>query len=526
MSIHRGRSETSVPMSESDSQPFTQFPTQLAGGAGMALGGKLTGTGLRYLSQMLIARLLGADSLGLYALGLVVCQLAELFARMGLQSGVMRYVSIYHGDGSTRRLKGVLLYALVLPLVGGGLLSVVLVLTANMIAIRILGKPELAPLLRILGASLPFGASMTVAAYATTGFLTTKYLVCVREMIHPFANLALIAILYFAGFGVRGAAVAWFAAAVIGWGSSLFAVYVLFPPIRDRSITPIFETRDLLRFSLPLVASDLMVFILVWTDTLMLGYFVGASDIGVYRAASQTALLLSVFITSLNVVFAPMLAGTYSRGDHAGMQSLFKTSTRWSILTTLPFFVVIGVAAKDVLRVFGPGFAVAWIPLIVLASGQLVNAGTGSAGWMLVMSGHQYLKLAGDLGLAGMNILMNLLLIPRMGVLGAAVATGISIATVNLLRLLQVRRTLRIQPYDRKLAKVLTAGTAAFGGGFAVHRLLAESHFLVSLLASASSVIAIYVLVILIFRLDAEDRHVLAALGRRIQSRSRRTPQS
>jgi O-antigen/teichoic acid export membrane protein len=481
---------------------------RIAVGASVSFLGKLTGTGLRYLSQVAIALFLGANLFGIYALGIAIYQFGELLAAMGLGSGVVRYAAIHHGGRDGSRLLGVLKQSTRLPFLGGLIVGLAIFMLADTIALRWFDKPPVAVVLRIVAVALPFGASMIVTALATTGFQVTRYLVYIRELVHPALNLLFVILLCSLGLGIIGASIAWVIAAVVGLSVALYVVRRLIPSAASGPVKPVYETGTLLAFSLPLLLGELSWLLLLWTDIIMLGSFRSAGDVGVYRAASQTALFIPVFLGSINTIFAPMIADFHNKGDINSMKASFQTSTRWSLLLSVPLFLVMVVAGEELLRVFGSAFVVGSLPLVVLGMGQLVNAGSGGVGYMLIMSGHQYLKLAGDLVFAVVNIVLNALLIPTWGLMGAAVATGISIAGLNVLRGLQVYRILGVQAYAVSYVKIAVAGLVAVLGGMFVHQLAFRAHFLFTLLASVLAIAVLYGLALWALRFEEADRLV------------------
>ena len=489
----------------------------VAKGAGIAFTGKVSGSGIKYFTQIIIARFLGTKLFGLYALGMVVYEVAELLSRMGLPLGAVRYVSIHHGAGDAQRLKGILLQAICLPFFGGAILGAAIFLASEYLAQNIFGKPELTLVLRVLAISLPFWASTVVTARATTGFKTTKYLVLIREYLQPLSNLIMVVFLFLIGLRLFGATLAWVLSFLLGFVSALYFIKRIFPPVAQKYIKPIFESRQLLKFSLPLALGDFMLFLLLRIDILMIGYFRPSSEVGIYRAASQTSLLLLIFITSLNNIFAPLIADIFIKDEKEKMKQLFKTVTRWSFTLTLPLFLVIGIGGKNILHIFGSDFTAGYLPLVILAAGQLINAGTGGIGYMLVMSGHQYKKLFGDLAIVIINITLNIILIPRWGLVGAAVATGVSIAGVNLIRVAQVYFTLRVHAYSWIYLKITGVGALAVLSGLAIRNFFQAGHFFLSFMVTAGVMLLVYALLIWKTCFEEADKMILERIRQKLR---------
>jgi O-antigen/teichoic acid export membrane protein len=492
----------------------------VARGAGLALFGRVVGNALRYGSYLAIARLLGAEGFGLYALGLAVYQLMEVGASMGLPQGSVRYVSMYLRGGDVRKLKGVLQDGWRLALGMGFVFGLILVLAAPSLAWGVFHDPPLVDVLRVFALGLPFGAAAYVIAMATTGFHTTRHLVILRELFQPFAFLiGVIGLTYLSGVGLVGTVVAWSLAALLTFLLSLRVLKGIHPAMTERSIPSLPQRWTLLRFSWPLWLAGLSGFALLWTDTLLLGYFREADEVGIYRAAAQTALLLILPLTALNAIFSPKIAALYYGGEREKLARLFKATAYWSFSLTLPGFLLLLLAGREVLRLFGEEFVLGLGPLGVLAAAQLVNASTGSVGFALIMTGRSLPYLLGDLVLVGLNLLLNLLLIPRWGLLGAAVATGISLAGVNLVRLLQVYRLLGFHPYDRSYVKSAVAGGAAGLAVWGLRGWLPELHFLITLGITALAVVVVYLLVRTGVGWEPEDRSLVRAFRGRLRPR-------
>jgi O-antigen/teichoic acid export membrane protein len=489
----------------------------VAKGAGIAFAGKVSGTGLKYLTQIIIARLLGIKLFGVYALGLVVYEVAELLSRMGLHLGAVRYVSIYNSKGELQKLKGILIQSICLSFLGGAILGSAIFAASEFLAQNIFGKPELAYVLRIFAISLPFWASTTVASRATTGFLTTKYLVYIKEYLQPFINLIFVILLCLVGLGLFGVTLAWGISFLLGFLSVLYLIKRIFPPIIQKNIRPIFESKQLIKFSLPLAFGDLMLFLLLRIDIILIGYFLPFSEVGIYRSASQTALLLLIFYISFNNIYAPMIADIITKGNRERTSQLFKTVTRWNFALTLPLFMIVGINSKNILGIFGSDFTAGWLPLIILGAGQLLYSAAGALSYMLIMSGHQYHKLLGDFAIVITNLILNIILIPRWGLIGAAVATSISIVTVNLVRMIQVYLILRVHAFSWNYLKIIGAGVITALSGFFVRSLLQTENYLLLLAATSGTIIIVYALLVWGFGIEEADKMIFKKIQAKIR---------
>jgi O-antigen/teichoic acid export membrane protein len=487
--------------------------------SGITFAGKISGSGLKYITQIVLARILNPAFFGLYALGIVIYQVGETFSKIGLQAGATRFTSIYRSTGDRERIKGILIQSFMVPFFTGFLFMVLFVAASDFLAQKIFGEPLLGSAIRRFAVALPFGAAMTVVSVVTTAFQTTKYLVYIKNLFHPFLNLILIILFGLLGYGLHGTIAAWVISSILGAVLAFYITRQIFPQKAWKKVKSVFETFNLLKFSIPLAFGGFLWFLLLWMDTLMLGYFKAAADVGIYRAASQTALLLMIFLESINSIFSPMIAELFQENKIQKMEEIFKVSTRWSFSLTFPFFLIIALFGKEILHFFGSEFIIGWSPLLILSTGQLINSSTGSVGYILIMTGHQYLKLSSDIALFFLNILLNILLIPKWGLAGAAVATGVSVAGVNIIRAVMVYMTSRIQAYNWNYLKPVAAGILIIPLGLGLRKCLHSTHFMIALLLAGGVIIVVYTFLIWGMGLDENDKMIINKILKRFKSK-------
>lgn len=149
---------------------------------------------------------------------------------------------------------------------------------------------------------------------------------------------------------------------------------------------------------------------------------------------------------AVETIAAPLIAELYSTGKQEQLQRIVTLSTRLASLFSIIAALLLVVFGDTVLGIYGDQFVQGYNALLILIAGQIINAFSGSSGLVLVMTGHQKsaARIAGVSTLA--NILLNLALIPRYGITGAAIATSASIALWNLWMLYDVKRRLGINP--------------------------------------------------------------------------------
>ncbi|MEO0769368.1 MAG: polysaccharide biosynthesis C-terminal domain-containing protein, partial [Cyanobacteria bacterium J06649_4] len=175
------------------------------------------------------------------------------------------------------------------------------------------------------------------------------------------------------------------------------------------------------------------------TDTLMLGTLEGTASVGLYAVANKGAEAISYMLLAVNTAMASKFAKLYAQGDRQKLQKEVTKCTR--IITSVAFPIGLGLIIFGTwfLQLFGSDFVAARGALTVLCVSNLVNALVGSVSLLLIMSGHARYVSTTVTVTAGVNILLNFVLIPRFGVVGAAIAT----ATSTILRNIVLERFVR-----------------------------------------------------------------------------------
>jgi len=291
--------------------------------------------------------------------------------------------------------------------------------------------------------------------------------VSIGVVAQPLFNLIGVAIAFGLGYSLSGVLVALVASTVASAGLGLYLVARLVPALFD-GVSATYQVRSLLVFSAAAFGSSLASLMLDQADRLMLGFLATSEDVGVYNAAALLATQVRFVLTAVSATFTPVISDLYHKGHLEELQRLFATTTRWIITLSLPVVLVLLLFPEELLGLYGPDFRVGASMLLVLAPAMFINGGVGAAGLMLQMSDHERIALANNVLLAVLNVVLNWWMITAYGPIGAALATGLSVALVNLLKLAEVRYLLGMQPYNLTYLKPVAAAGVAATAGWAV----------------------------------------------------------
>jgi O-antigen/teichoic acid export membrane protein len=301
---------------------------------------------------------------------------------------------------------------------------------------------------------------------------------------------------------------------VTNWSSAVLASIALRRLMGRLSAPPRYDVREIFAFSGLSWFGNLASNGLTWADTILLGIYGSPADVGVYQVATRLTLLATALINPVTTAFSPKIADLWRRQRYELLKKTYTLVTSWVFRVSLPSFVILLVFPREILEIFGPRFEAGVPVTIIMTLTWLFNAMSGPCGYMLTMSGRPKSQMINNAIALALNVGLNLFLIPRYGVTGAATAWGISIVFVTVARVGEVWAFSKIQPLSRDLVKGLVAGLAAAIAAFGIRQV---SGGLVSLIIGIVAVGIVYTAGIALLGIDKDDRLVLDSLRQRLR---------
>jgi O-antigen/teichoic acid export membrane protein len=418
---------------------------KFARGAGAALTVQLVSVCLLYAVQVCLARWLGTTAYGVYEYATAISILGAFIAGFGMPSVALRLVSAYRAQSDWARLGGLihgswqqlLLASLVIAGCGTGIWAW-LQTTRNLgmytwpLLLSIWSIPGLT--LLNLQKEIIRGFQQIVLAFAPSLIgqpLVLLGLASGWRSQQPFTSTA--------AMGLRLAAILLMLLLQWSWFQAQVTPQIRRPP-------HIYETAQWWRIALPLTLMGGSHMILKHTDTLMIGLLLNAQQVGIYSAALKTAAWVPFILMAVNAMAAPLIATLYAQNDQVGLQELVSMIARWMFYPALGMAIAIMFFSRPILELFGAEFVAAQGTLIVLMLGQLVNVGAGSVGYLMTMTNYQN-QAAGVMAVSALvNVILNVVGIHFFGILGAAIATALSMALWNIWLYSLVVKKLGVRP--------------------------------------------------------------------------------
>ncbi len=451
--------------------------------------GALTGFGLTLVLTNALSQGAAGTVFATTSLFLIVTAVVQL----GTESGMVRWLPVMVATGRTVRVGAVLRAGLVPVLALSGLVAGAVFATAPVVA-QLVSDPDqhdvVTTQVRILGLFLPVAACLNVVLAATRGLRTVRPTVLVESVGR--STLQLLAVAAVAVLGARADVV------VLAWaGPYLFALLaavvwllaLLRRLVRDRDAGDLDEVDPLADPGTDLTATDLTATdldgagtwrrfwgytgpravatvaqtVLKRADVVMVAALRSPSEAAVYAAASRFVTLGQVGVQALQQALSPQLSAMFARDDRDGAREVYQVTTLWSIVMAWPVYLACAVLAPVVLVVFGEGYTQGAPVVVLLSLAMLVAVASGSVDTVVLMSGRSMLSLTNTLVTLVINVVLNLILIPPFGLVGAGVAWAVAIVVRNVLPLVQIRRALGMSPFGPGTATVAGAALLLVG---------------------------------------------------------------
>jgi O-antigen/teichoic acid export membrane protein len=185
--------------------------------------------------------------------------------------------------------------------------------------------------------------------------------------------------------------------------------------------------------------------VLSQTDTIMVGILVNPTESGYYWSAGRLAGLVVFGLVAASAVVAPAISTCYSRGDTQRLQAIFDEVSKWVLAFAIFVSIALIVGGRLILGLWGESFVGAYSVLVVLVIANLINAWAGPVGFLMTMTGRQNVA-AWVMGIcAVLNILLNFLLIPLFGMVGASIATATSMSLSSITLVVYAKKYLGVR---------------------------------------------------------------------------------
>jgi O-antigen/teichoic acid export membrane protein len=479
---------------------------EVARGSTLNLVGVAVAAATTLALTVLVTRLFSGPVAGTFFSATSLFLIIESVASLGAFSGVVYFIARLRLLGEEDRINAILRAAIIPVVIASLTGTALLLLFAEPLARLLLGghlghdgatPAAVATALRALALALPFAALLDTLLGATRGYRDMRPTVVLFQLGRSVAQLAAVAIAVAAGSAALLAplwAVPYIPLTVAAWlwlrwirrhqasrpsaravPPELAALLELATPVRaDGSKVLPGETdtderlananpRGFWRFTTPRAVATLAQITIQRMDIVLVAIMRGPYQAAIYTAATRFLVVGQLGSGAISMAAQPQFTELFAMGAHHRANGVYQATTAWLVLLTWPMYLLIVVYGPQFLAIFGHTYQAGYEVLIILGITQLVAAACGQVDMVLITTGRSSWSLMNGLLAMVVNVGLDLLLIPRYGINGAAIGWAAAIGAANLMPLIQVARSVRLQPFGRGTIIACALCLATFG---------------------------------------------------------------
>ncbi|WP_417558837.1 flippase [Mesoflavibacter zeaxanthinifaciens] len=405
--------------------------------------GKILGMVFGYIAGIFIANYYGAEELGFYSLCITVLSIAVLVPKFGFDSSLIKILNDVLIKGNKQNFVSVLKRSSIFSLLLSIIATIVLFFSSDYIATNFFKNPDLKnPLIATSFAIIP----TTLLVIASGMYQALK-----KTFQHMLFKTALINVGFVIFLIVNYYLLKRYSNIMILYCITAYLVLIIAIVCVVLRVNKVsfknnrifnYKSWDIFNVSYPMLFSNSFAILLGWINVLLLGYFITESEVGIYDSTEKLAALSNLALIAINSIAAPKFAEAHSKNNIEHLKTVMQKSTKMIFFITAPLLLVLILFGKKVLSLYGAEFITGYWCLVFLCLGRFISSISGSVGYLLQMTGQQK-TFQNVVFLAFIiNLILCLVLIPKYGILGAAVSKCIAIIFWNVTLVITIKKRL------------------------------------------------------------------------------------
>lgn len=389
---------------------------------------------IAFLAQRFAAVYLPISGFGSLVSGNAVLSLGGIVGGLGLASGLTRYLPRVDAKSKQSLVK----YSFLISLIFSVVLSAATVMFANTVAVQVFNDPQLAVSLRIFGATIPFAVVFQIAIGGIRGEMLPRFRALIQDILQPIIRFGIIILAVVVAAGQAGFAVGYAVPYVIVSIIAVMLLWRILPDDEDNSQDTA-TMMEMISYSIPFTITGLSSFIYNSIDIFLILYFLDSRAVGIYGVAYALARILAMFSTAFGYLSTP-ISSQLEKSDNINeaieVQAII---ARWTLIVSLAVAIPMIAFSSGLLGlIYRPAYSIGGSVLVILSVGFVIKNTLQVHKSILAALGKSKILAINTATTAILNIVLNIILIPRYGIEGAAVATSISFFLLGLLPTVQV----------------------------------------------------------------------------------------
>ncbi len=388
--------------------------------------------------SVFLGRTIGAKGLGIINLSFQIVQILMMVGLLGMPQVIIKEIAIARNQNNLSRIGNVMYTVYLINGTVTFLLSIIVILSAPWISAYLFNEPKLTwPLIIAVIVMTP----MVFSRIFSSGLIGYRK-IWQSNLVDQTLSVAITGMLlltmgiFKVPITINGVAVAY----AFGRIGVTFSIGIYWRKIYNSKTSRDYIGKLLFKTAKHLIIVSAATVLINSLDMIFLGYFENSEQVGLYSVAKRLSLLTVFFLQITNSTISPKIAALYKAGKIKEIEMMVRRVTSGLIIigaTVLLIFLFFG---KQILSFWGSQFIQSYIILVILTLGQLVNIGTGAVGVILIMTGNEKVQKNISLWFVAINIVLNLVLINLFGIIGAAIAAALTVAGINITKIVYVNK--------------------------------------------------------------------------------------
>lgn len=383
-----------------------------------------------FFFKVYLSRVLGADALGIYSLGITTIGVLGIFLSFGYGNGLIRFISKYKATQNYNKLLSYLTNTSIINLCVVLPISILFYFFPEIIADNMLKTPKLKEYIPLFGLMMFINSFLVLAEQTIRGLQEVKKSTIINTFLRLPFKIGMVVIFFNWGWRIEGYIIAEILGSVLGFIFLIILIKRLLPRTKDFKRAN-FNNEEK-KYSLNLLITNSVLALGRHGDKIVLVYFLSTFELGIYSVTLTIAAFIPLVLTSVNSIFSPIISQLHSQNKLNELAHYFKLSGRYIFLLSFPLMVFIFLFSKPIMSLFGNDFIQGSVLLSLIVIGQFINVSMGSVGLMLQMTGLEKPMRNISIVTSIVSFLLYFVLISKWGLVGLGVVYIFNILLQNI----------------------------------------------------------------------------------------------
>lgn len=484
----------------------------IAKSSGIVLLLSLIAIVIGYSLRLFLARNLSVEDYGLFYAVLSSIGLLAVFRDPGLGVALAKFLPEFIVKNQAGKIKASLLFVALAQLTIGIVIVLPVFFFADTIAVSYFGTQNATLPIQIISLSFLISILMSVLQATFQGFGKMFYFSMVEPLRLSLVFITTFLLIGMGTAGVVGAAYGYLVAPIVVSSILFLAFLRTFPLFKVKTELSWPLVKSLGGFGVPVFVASMGSIMFNYIGTVILTIYRSLYEVGLYHAALPTSQLLWFFVGSVGSVLLPTVSGLWSAGKKDAISNGLLILSKILFMAITPIVTVFVAFPEIILRIFGESFVAASASLQILAVGAIFYTFYFMFNVVLIAIGKPKIHMGISLVVGILSVILSLILIPPLGIIGAAASVVSSYVFGMILSIIYVRKFIDIKLPLFGMAKTVLGGSVVL---FLIYSLKTAINAdpLVEIIIAGTVSMAAYTIFAIRFIMDKSDLKTLSAIG-------------